>query len=48
MPKINRDSFIFCLEKSETEVELSDILDWLSRYSDVKITYEENNPQNCA
>jgi hypothetical protein len=45
VPKINRDSFIFCLNKSEPEIELSDILDWLSKYADVNITYKENNPQ---
>lgn len=45
MPKINRDALMFCLDKSDTEIELSDILEWLSRYADVKITYKENNPQ---
>ena len=47
MPKINRDSLIFCLDKSDPEIELSDILDWLARYTNTTITYEENNPQNC-
>lgn len=45
MPKINRDALIFCLDKSDPEIELSNILEWLSKYADVKITCEENNPQ---
>jgi hypothetical protein len=47
MPKVHKDSLIFCLTNSEPELELHDILDWLARYTDTTINYKENNPQNC-
>lgn len=42
---INRDTLIFYLKNSEEYIELEHILDWLSKYSDVKIKHEQENTE---
>lgn len=37
MKKIRRDTLIFYLKNSEEEIELDDILKWLSQYSGTEI-----------
>lgn len=43
MKKIRRDTLIFYLKNSEEEIELEDILKWLSQYSgeELKLTGEK-------
>ena len=40
MTKIKRDTLILYLQNSTEEIEISDILDWLSMYSNVEIKIE--------
>ena len=41
MTKIKRDTLILYLQNSSEEIELSDILNWLSMYSNVEIKIEK-------
>ena len=41
MTKIKRDTLILYLQNSSKEIELSDILNWLSMYSNVEIKIEK-------
>jgi hypothetical protein len=41
MTKIKRDTLILYLQNSSEEIELADILNWLSMYSNVEIKMGE-------
>ena len=41
MTKIKRDTLILYLQNSSEEIELADILNWLSMYSNVEIKIEK-------
>lgn len=41
MTKIKRDTLILYLKNSSEEIELADILNWLSMYSNVEIKMGE-------
>lgn len=41
MNKIKRDTLILYLQNSSEEIELADILNWLSMYSNVEIKIEK-------
>ena len=41
MTKIKRDTLILYLHNSSEEIELADILNWLSMYSNVEIKIEK-------
>ena len=41
MKKIRRDTLIFYLNNSDEEIELTDIIQWLSGYSGVGIKIED-------
>ena len=41
MTKIKRDTLILYLQNSLEEIELADILNWLSMYSNVEIKIEK-------
>lgn len=41
MKKIKRDTLIFYLNNSDEEIELTDILQWLAKYSEAGIKIED-------
>ena len=46
MTKIKRDTLILYLQNSSEEIELADILNWLSMYSNVEIKIEKKERSN--
>ena len=46
MTRIKRDTLILYLQNSSEEIELSDILNWLSMYSNVEIKIEKKERSN--